>query len=85
MNIHEFQAKQVLGHFEVPVPRGAMTESVKGAGILAKKIELKELIRKTSDLEGRLKKGRTLQEELEKTVRHIEIHLQKLFENRHQT
>ncbi len=38
MNIHEFQAKQVLDHFGVPVPRGSMTESVEGAKILAKKM-----------------------------------------------
>jgi len=38
MNIHEFQAKQVLTHFEAPVPRGSMTETVEGAGILAQKM-----------------------------------------------
>ncbi len=38
MNIHEFQAKQVLAHFGVNVPRGAMTESVDGAKILAEKM-----------------------------------------------
>ncbi|HUT55254.1 MAG TPA: ADP-forming succinate--CoA ligase subunit beta [bacterium] len=38
MNIHEFQAKQVLAHFGVSVPRGAMTESVEGAKILAQKM-----------------------------------------------
>jgi succinyl-CoA synthetase beta subunit len=38
VNIHEFQAKQVLAHFGVNVPRGAMTESVDGAKILAEKM-----------------------------------------------
>ncbi len=38
MNIHEFQAKQVMEYFEIPVPRGSMTESVRGAEILAEKI-----------------------------------------------
>ncbi len=38
MNIHEFQAKQVFSHFGIPVPKGSMTESRKGAGILAGKI-----------------------------------------------
>ena len=38
MNIHEFQAKQVLAHFGVVVPKGSMTESAEGAGILAKKM-----------------------------------------------
>jgi len=38
VNIHEFQAKQVLAHFGVSVPRGAMTESVEGAKILAQKM-----------------------------------------------
>ena len=38
MNIHEFQAKQVLAHFGVPVPRGSSTETAEGAAILANKI-----------------------------------------------
>jgi len=38
MNVHEFQAKQVLAHYGVPVPKGSMTESVEGAGILAGKM-----------------------------------------------
>jgi succinyl-CoA synthetase beta subunit len=38
MNIHEFQAKQVMDHFEIPVPKGSMTETVKGVGILAEKM-----------------------------------------------
>jgi succinyl-CoA synthetase beta subunit len=38
MNIHEFQAKQVLAHFGVQVPRGSMTENAEGAKILAEKI-----------------------------------------------
>ncbi|MFO8057687.1 MAG: ADP-forming succinate--CoA ligase subunit beta [bacterium] len=38
MNIHEFQAKQVMEYFEIPVPKGSMTESPRGAEILAEKI-----------------------------------------------
>jgi chromosome segregation protein len=72
---------------EIISPLGMMIggSNGNGSGILAKKIELKELISKLSDLESRLEKDRKLQEELEKTVRQIETHLQKLFENRHQS
>jgi len=38
MKVHEFQAKQVLAHYEIEVPRGSMTESAPGAKILAEKI-----------------------------------------------
>ena len=38
MNIHEFQAKQVLDYFEIPVPKGSMTESVRGVEVLSEKI-----------------------------------------------
>jgi len=38
LNIHEFQAKQVLDYFEIPVPKGSMTESVRGVEVLSEKI-----------------------------------------------
>jgi len=72
---------------EIISPQGVIIggSNGNGSGILAKKIELKELIRKTSDRGRRLEEARKHQEELEKTVRHIESQLQKLFEKRHQT
>jgi succinyl-CoA synthetase beta subunit len=38
MNIHEFQAKQVLTRFEAPVPRGSMAETVEGAVTIAQQM-----------------------------------------------
>ncbi len=39
MNLHEYQAKQILSSFGVPVPKGIMAESVEQAVVAAKEIQ----------------------------------------------
>jgi succinyl-CoA synthetase beta subunit len=40
MNLHEYQAKQILSSFGVPVPKGIMAETVEQAVTAAKEIQL---------------------------------------------
>jgi succinyl-CoA synthetase beta subunit len=38
MNIHEYQAKELLGRFGVPVPRGRMASTAREAGAIAREL-----------------------------------------------
>ncbi|MEI6059826.1 MAG: ATP-grasp domain-containing protein, partial [Bacteroidota bacterium] len=39
MNLHEYQAKQILSSFGVPVPRGIMAETIEQAVDAAREIQ----------------------------------------------
>jgi succinyl-CoA synthetase beta subunit len=57
MNIHEFQAKQLLGRFGVPVPRGAVAESAEAARRAAEEIGFPCVVKAQIHAGGRGKAG----------------------------
>ncbi|MGH9327179.1 MAG: ADP-forming succinate--CoA ligase subunit beta [Terriglobia bacterium] len=57
MKIHEFQAKQILGRYGVPVPRGEVAETAEAARSIAKKLGGRVVVKAQIHAGGRGKGG----------------------------
>ena len=57
MKIHEYQAKQILRGFSVPVPEGEVTESADGARAIAQKMGREVVVKAQIHAGGRGKAG----------------------------
>ena len=57
MKVHEFQAKQLLAHYGVPVPRGRVTDSAKEAAAIAKELGMPVAVKAQIHAGGRGKGG----------------------------
>ena len=57
MKIHEFQAKQILKGFAVPVPQGEVAESADGARAIAQKMGREVVVKAQIHAGGRGKAG----------------------------
>jgi succinyl-CoA synthetase beta subunit len=57
MNLHEYQAKELLGRFHVKVPRGRMVESVADAVVAAEELGLPVVVKAQIHAGGRGKAG----------------------------
>lgn len=52
MNLHEFQAKELLARFGIPVPRGRIAASAAEAGAVARRLGLERCVVKAQTLAG---------------------------------
>ena len=57
MKIHEYQAKEVLRRFDVPVPRGEVAETAEQAGEIAQKLGGRVVVKAQIHAGGRGKGG----------------------------
>src|SRR3989441_3016137 len=57
MKVHEFQAKQLLAHYGVPVPRGRVTDSAEEAAAIAKELGTPVAVKAQIHAGGRGKGG----------------------------
>ena len=57
MKVHEFQAKQLLAHYGVPVPRGRVTDSAEEAAAIAKELGMPVAVKAQIHAGGRGKGG----------------------------
>jgi succinyl-CoA synthetase beta subunit/malate-CoA ligase subunit beta len=57
MNIHEYQAKELLKSYDVPVPEGRVADSESGAGLVAEEIGGKRWVVKAQIHAGGRGKG----------------------------
>jgi len=57
MKVHEFQAKQLLAHYSVPVPRGRVTDSAEEAAAIAKELGMPVAVKAQIHAGGRGKGG----------------------------